>query len=134
MPLPNDVLESMIARIRTMLQEYEYSLNVLVPDDPPLPALYAQHIHHTLYVILYGKLDLISMLDDYEWLASEHFVIAGDHAVKASQVVPPFIQTYKNSTLTFNYSSGYLVRIICKRPFSSSCWHINSGPSRTTKS
>jgi hypothetical protein len=86
--LPNDVLESLVARIRTMLEEYEYSLGLLLPDDPSLPALYAQHIYHTLYVILYGKLDLINMLDDYEWLASEHFVIAGDHAVKAAQVLP----------------------------------------------
>jgi hypothetical protein len=71
-----------------MLEEYEYSLGLLLPDEPPRPALYAQNIHHTLYVILYGKLDLISMLDDYEWLASEHFVIADDHSVKAAQVLP----------------------------------------------
>jgi hypothetical protein len=123
-----------------MLEEYEYSLGLLLPDDPPLAALYAQHIHHTLYVILYGKLDLISMLDDYEWLASEHFVIAGDHAVKAAQVLLGFVLTYGRSrpkswksTPTFNYSSGCLELIISRRPFSSSCWHINSGRSRTSK-
>jgi hypothetical protein len=75
MPLPSDVLDSLILRIRTMFDEYEYSLNLLLPDDPPLQALHAQHIHHTLYVIFYGKVNVISTLDDYEWLASEHFVI-----------------------------------------------------------
>lgn len=49
---------------------------------------YSTHILHVLHVLLHGKWDAISMLDDGDdWITSKHFTECASHAISASQSV-----------------------------------------------
>ncbi|KAJ6436844.1 transcriptional activator xlnR [Purpureocillium lavendulum] len=49
---------------------------------------YSTHILHVLHVLLHGKWDAISMLDDGDnWIASQSFTECASHAISASQSV-----------------------------------------------
>lgn len=49
---------------------------------------YSTHILHVLHVLLHGKWDALSMLDDGDdWITSDHFTKCASHAVMASQSV-----------------------------------------------
>lgn len=49
------------------------------PSEPKL-LLYGWHIFHCLHIVLYGKLDLIQMFRNTEWLLSNDFLLAAEHA------------------------------------------------------
>lgn len=51
-------------------------------------AAYSSHILHVLYVLLHGKWDALSMLeDDDDWITSEHFASCASHAISASEAI-----------------------------------------------
>ena len=52
----------------------------------PRIAMYAEHMYHCMWILLYGKLDLGLMYGDTEWLSSVEFLKAGDHAVACAKV------------------------------------------------
>ncbi|KOS17178.1 Xylanolytic transcriptional activator xlnR [Escovopsis weberi] len=61
------------------------------PRDPSrerLAKAYSTHILHVLHVLLHGKWDAISMLDDGDdWILSKRFNECASHAISASQSV-----------------------------------------------
>lgn len=64
--------------------------NPLVPDlqRARLVKAYSTHILHVLHVLLHGKWDAISMLDDGDdWITSKRFGECASHAISASQSV-----------------------------------------------
>lgn len=53
-----------------------------------LVVAYSSHILHVLHVLLHGKWDAISMMDDDDdWITSAQFMACASHAVAASQAV-----------------------------------------------
>lgn len=101
--------------ISKLLADFELSLNSLGGDStnhvfndmtmglPPIDAAqqtqsdhsrvrlvkaYSTHILHVLHVLLHGKWDAISMLDDGDdWITSERFTKCASHAISGSQSV-----------------------------------------------
>lgn len=62
----------------------------LTPDQSRvrLVKAYSTHILHVLHVLLHGKWDAISMLDDGDdWITSKRFTECAAHAISASQSV-----------------------------------------------
>lgn len=104
-----------IAIITKLLADYELSLETLTTESAltgystsPVPLLvngdrqaphldyqrarlvkaYSTHILHVLHVLLHGKWDAISMLDDGDdWITSKRFAECASHAISASQSV-----------------------------------------------
>ncbi|OAA49226.1 transcriptional activator xlnR [Cordyceps fumosorosea ARSEF 2679] len=61
---------------------------------------YSTHILHVLHVLLHGKWDAISMLDDGDdWITSKRFTECASHAISASQCVSAILAT--DPELTF---------------------------------
>lgn len=58
-----------------------------------LVAAYSTHILHVLHVLLHGKWDAISMLDDDDdWITSARFNSCASHAIAASQAVSQILK------------------------------------------
>lgn len=58
------------------------------PSKMRLAKAYSTHILHVLHVLLHGKWDAISMLDDGDdWITSKRFNECASHAISASQSV-----------------------------------------------
>ncbi|KAH8690872.1 hypothetical protein BGW36DRAFT_389505 [Talaromyces proteolyticus] len=54
---------------------------------------YSTHILHVLYVLLYGKWDVICMLDcEDDWITSSRFVEAASHAISASHALSEILK------------------------------------------
>ncbi|KAK8211875.1 fungal-specific transcription factor domain-containing protein [Phyllosticta capitalensis] len=54
---------------------------------------YATHLMHTLHILLNGKWDPISLLDDNDlWISSQSFVTATGHAVSASEALSDVLE------------------------------------------
>ncbi|KAF5003297.1 hypothetical protein FDECE_10148 [Fusarium decemcellulare] len=54
---------------------------------------YCTHILHVLHVLLYGKWDAISMMEDRDdWITSAGFSECASHAIAASQTLPTILQ------------------------------------------
>lgn len=64
---------------RVWLQTEPWKQDDLFPSEPKI-LLYGWHIFHCLYILLYGKADLVEMFSDTEWLLSNDFLVAADHA------------------------------------------------------
>jgi xylanolytic transcriptional activator XlnR len=76
-------------------------VNEEFPLEPRL-LLYAWHMLHCMYTILYGKLDPVDIFQDTEWLLSNDFLIAAEHADKCTKVGPcsSLISLYNFSLIT----------------------------------
>ncbi|KAF3060643.1 Xylanolytic transcriptional activator xlnR [Trichoderma lentiforme] len=62
--------------------------NASDPSKMRLAKAYSAHILHVLHVLLHGKWDAISMLDDGDdWITSKRFNECASHAISASQSV-----------------------------------------------
>lgn len=58
-----------------------------------LVTAYSTHILHVLHVLLHGKWDAISMLDDDDdWITSQRFNECASHAIAASQAVSSILE------------------------------------------
>lgn len=58
-----------------------------------LVTAYSAHILHVLHVLLHGKWDAISMLDDdADWITSHRFNECASHAIAASQAVSSILE------------------------------------------
>ncbi|KAK7743915.1 hypothetical protein SLS53_003937 [Cytospora paraplurivora] len=65
-----------------------------------LVTAYSTHILHVLHVLLHGKWDAISMLDDDDdWITSSRFNNCASHAIAASQAVSQILKS--DPELTF---------------------------------
>jgi hypothetical protein len=54
---------------------------------------YGTHIMHVLHILLTGKWDPISLLDDNDlWISSQGFITAMDHAVKAAEAADDILE------------------------------------------
>lgn len=54
---------------------------------------YATHLMHTLHILLNGKWDPISLLDDNDlWISSQSFVTATGHAVSAAEALSDILE------------------------------------------
>ncbi|EHK42142.1 hypothetical protein TRIATDRAFT_229644 [Trichoderma atroviride IMI 206040] len=89
-----------VSVIQGLLTTYELSLaalssegndtpyNASDPSKMRLAKAYSTHILHVLHVLLHGKWDAISMLDDGDdWITSKRFNECASHAISASQSV-----------------------------------------------
>jgi xylanolytic transcriptional activator XlnR len=71
----------------------------------PRLALYGEHLHHCMYVLLYGKMDFVAMYNDASWLASPDFLLAGEHAVACAKIL-----VGRNLQLCYRYFGTYLLQ------------------------
>lgn len=86
--------------ITQQLDTYERSLSELGTDPPPesimqtkIVVAYATHLLHTLHILLNGKWDPISLLDDNDlWISSQSFVTATSHAVSAAEALSDVLE------------------------------------------
>ncbi|KAF2813087.1 uncharacterized protein BDZ99DRAFT_382708 [Mytilinidion resinicola] len=54
---------------------------------------YGTHLMHTLHILLNGKWDPISLLDDNDlWISSESFITATGHAVSAAEAISDILE------------------------------------------
>ena len=53
----------------------------------PLLAIYGRHVHHCMYMLLYGRVDFVEMYKDTEWISSPDFLEAVDHASRCAKVL-----------------------------------------------
>lgn len=54
---------------------------------------YATHLMHTMHILLNGKWDPISLLDDNDlWISSQSFITATGHAVSAAEAISDIIE------------------------------------------
>ncbi|GAB7362717.1 hypothetical protein MBLNU230_g3023t1 [Neophaeotheca triangularis] len=54
---------------------------------------YSTHLMHTLYILLNGKWDPISLLDDNDlWISSQSFISATGHAVSAAEAINEILE------------------------------------------
>ncbi|KKY14890.1 putative transcriptional activator xlnr [Phaeomoniella chlamydospora] len=54
---------------------------------------YGTHIMHVLHILLTGKWDPISLLDDNDlWISSESFITATSHAVNAAEAISDILE------------------------------------------
>ena len=54
---------------------------------------YGTHVLHVLYILLHGKWDPISLLDDSDlWISSQSFISAMQHAVSGSEAVSEILE------------------------------------------
>ncbi|KAK8161119.1 fungal-specific transcription factor domain-containing protein [Phyllosticta citrichinensis] len=82
------------------LDTYESSLGELGTDSSPesvmqtkIVVAYATHLLHTLHILLNGKWDPISLLDDNDlWISSQSFVTATSHAVSAAEALSDVLE------------------------------------------
>jgi hypothetical protein len=58
-----------------------------------IAAAYGKHLMHTLHILLNGKWDPISLLDDNDlWISSQSFVSATGHAVSAAEALNEILE------------------------------------------
>ncbi|UKZ70849.1 uncharacterized protein TrAtP1_011818 [Trichoderma atroviride] len=93
-PLPIHTPRGMVAGMpsrSSMSHPYPPSTAPYNASDPSkmrLAKAYSTHILHVLHVLLHGKWDAISMLDDGDdWITSKRFNECASHAISASQSV-----------------------------------------------
>jgi hypothetical protein len=54
---------------------------------------YSTHLMHTLHILLNGKWDPISLLDDNDlWISSQGFISATSHAVSAAEAINDILE------------------------------------------
>jgi xylanolytic transcriptional activator XlnR len=54
---------------------------------------YSTHVMHVLHILLTGKWDPISLLDDNDlWISSQSFINATDHAVSAAEAIENILE------------------------------------------
>lgn len=111
----SDMLAACEASIEKLRRDVDSSNNPLLikelvsaapPAPPPagckrardrsrmqLVTAYSTHILHVLHVLLHGKWDAISMLDDDDdWITSRRFNDCASHAIAASQAVSSILK------------------------------------------
>lgn len=49
------------------------------PSEPKM-LLYGWHLFHCFHILLYGKMDLVQMFSDTDWLLSRDFLVTAEHA------------------------------------------------------
>lgn len=65
---------------------YDSALYVPGKVEVPNAVLYAKHIYHCMYILLYGAMDFIEMYNDAAWQSSADFLHAGEHANNCAKV------------------------------------------------
>jgi hypothetical protein len=87
----------------------------------PRLARYGEHLHHCMYVLLYGKMDFVAMYNDTSWLASPDSLLAGEHAVACAKILVSILLVDRNLQLCYRYfgtcllQSGFVFLILAKK-------------------
>ncbi|KFZ20702.1 hypothetical protein V502_03051 [Pseudogymnoascus sp. VKM F-4520 (FW-2644)] len=79
-------------------------------NTTPHIAMYAEHMYHCMWILLYGKLDLGLMYGDTEWLSSTEFLKAGDHAVYCAKIAADILVIDPHLRLYYRYFGTYLLQ------------------------
>ncbi|CAK7244555.1 MAG: hypothetical protein STHCBS139747_006097 [Sporothrix thermara] len=102
------------------------------PSEPKL-LLYAWHMLHCMYTLLYGKLDPVDIFQDTEWLLSNDFLLAAEHADKCTKVTaqilrldPKLHQCYRFFGTYFLHSSFIFLVLARKLRQSADEYILNS--------
>lgn len=66
---------------------YDGFLYVPGGSQVPHAVLYAKHIYHCLYILVYSAMDFIAMFNDTVWQSSSDFLHAGEHANDCAKVI-----------------------------------------------
>lgn len=87
-------IESMISQREQELAELENRADLFFPGEPtvkmkiPLVKAYSTYLLHVFSILLHGKWDPISMIEDKDdWITSESFLTCASHALSATGVV-----------------------------------------------
>jgi hypothetical protein len=85
-------VDSMISQRERELTELDAHSDLLMPGEPPtklvLVKTYSTYLLHVFYILLHGKWDPISMIEDKDdWITSESFLTCASHALSATGVV-----------------------------------------------
>lgn len=85
-------LEDMISRREQELTELDGHPGLLFPGELaaklPLVKAYSAYLLHVFYILLHGKWDPISMIEDKDdWITSESFLTCASHALSATSMV-----------------------------------------------
>lgn len=90
-------LESMISQREQELTELEAQPGISFPGESPaklaLVKAYSTYLLHVFYILLHGKWDPISMIEDKDdWITSESFLTCASHALIATGVVSQILE------------------------------------------
>lgn len=85
-------LEAMISQREQELADLDSQPDLFIPGEPPvkltLVKTYSTYLLHVFYILLHGKWDPISMIEDKDdWITSESFLSCASHALSATGVV-----------------------------------------------
>lgn len=85
-------LETMLGQREQELAELERQPDLCIPGEPSvkltLVKTYSTYLLHVFYILLHGKWDPISMIEDKDdWITSESFLTCASHALSATGVV-----------------------------------------------
>ncbi|KAJ5212473.1 uncharacterized protein N7498_004119 [Penicillium cinerascens] len=85
-------LEDMISRREQELTELDSQPSLMFPGELavklPLVKAYSTYLLHVFYILLHGKWDPISMIEDKDdWITSESFLTCASHALSATSMV-----------------------------------------------
>lgn len=85
-------LEAMISQREQELADMESQPDLFITGEPPvkltLVKTYSTYLLHVFYILLHGKWDPISMIEDEDdWITSESFLTCASHALSATGVV-----------------------------------------------
>lgn len=102
--------DNISARARDMtagdsLQEQHRSY----PSEPKL-LLYGWHIFHCFHILLYGKMDLVQMFRDTDWLLSRDFLVTAEHARHCAK--ESVISSLDQSIIVYLYPGGECVAVL----------------------
>ncbi|CAK7217093.1 hypothetical protein SCUCBS95973_003034 [Sporothrix curviconia] len=95
-------------------------LDTEFPSEPKL-LLYAWHMLHCMYTLLYGKLDPVDIFQDTEWLLSNDFLLAAEHADKCTKVtvqilrLDPKLQCCYRMFGTYFLHSSFIFLVLARK-------------------
>jgi hypothetical protein len=100
------------------IQSYSYTTHDSSLYDSNNPAismlpkivLYAKHLYHCMHILLYGKMDFVSMYSDLEWQASPGFLAAGEHANRCAELAESILVIDKSLFLMYRLFGTYLLQ------------------------
>ncbi|KAL4930286.1 Zn(II)2Cys6 transcription factor [Aspergillus undulatus] len=87
-PLSTRHLLDPLDHILPYAQSHSHSSALSVDSKKPLVIAYSSHMLHVFYILLHGKWDPISMIEDKDdWITSDSFQACASHALSATAAV-----------------------------------------------
>ncbi|PYI32043.1 hypothetical protein BP00DRAFT_435704 [Aspergillus indologenus CBS 114.80] len=88
----------------------EPECELLPGGSNPAVAYYGLHMYHCMFVLLYGRMDVVRMYHDLEWQASPDFLTAGEHAVACANVARHILRVDPRLSFMYRYFGTYFLQ------------------------